>query len=78
MSGTMMRAFVRSEERKQWILPTVSAPEADRGMGLISMRERAELVGGELHVRPRAGGGTRVHLVVPKYTGESPARDEVA
>jgi signal transduction histidine kinase len=53
-------------------------PDADRGMGLISMRERAELVGGELHVRRRAGGGTTVHLVVPKYTGETPARDEVA
>jgi signal transduction histidine kinase len=52
--------------------------EADRGMGLISMRERAELVGGELHVRHPPGGGTTVHLVIPRYTRETPARDEVA
>jgi signal transduction histidine kinase len=52
--------------------------ETDRGMGLISMRERAELVGGELHVRHPAGGGTTVHLVVPHYTADAPARGEVA
>ena len=35
------------------------------GMGMVSMRERAELIGGELHVRRSAGGGTVVHLRVP-------------
>ena len=35
-----------------------------RGMGLVSMRERAELIGGELQVRRPAEGGTTVHLRV--------------
>jgi signal transduction histidine kinase len=34
-------------------------------MGMVSMRERAELIGGELDVRRSAGGGTIVHLRVP-------------
>jgi signal transduction histidine kinase len=42
------------------------APDAGhQGIGLVGMRERAELVGGTLHVMPREGGGTIVRLVVP-------------
>ena len=37
---------------------------APRGMGMVSMRERAELIGGELHVSPAQGGGTVVQLRV--------------
>ena len=36
-----------------------------RGLGLVTMRERAELVGGTLVVEPIASGGTRVRLSVP-------------
>ena len=35
------------------------------GVGLKSMVNRAELMGGELQVRPRPGGGTIVSLNVP-------------
>jgi signal transduction histidine kinase len=35
-----------------------------RGFGLSAMRRRAESLGGQLHVRPRAGGGTEVEVVV--------------
>jgi signal transduction histidine kinase len=42
------------------------APEArHQGIGLVGMRERAELVGGTLQVLGREGGGTIVRLVVP-------------
>lgn len=37
----------------------------DGGFGLIGMRERAELVGGDLRVESRQGGGTIVSLTVP-------------
>jgi signal transduction histidine kinase len=35
------------------------------GFGLVSMRERAEALGGELHVRSRRGHGTHVEVVLP-------------
>ncbi len=48
------------------------AADAQRGMGLVSMRERAELIGGELDVRRPAAGGTVVHLVVPRCNAAPP------
>lgn len=46
----------------------LDAGPSRRGLGLITMRERAELLGGTLHlVRPRSGG-TLVRLAVPMTT----------
>ncbi len=42
-----------------------------RGIGLVGMRERAELVGGELLVIQREGGGTMVRLRVPRERAEA-------
>jgi two-component system sensor histidine kinase UhpB len=42
------------------------SPDAGhQGIGLVGMRERAEVVGGALQVVQREGGGTIVRLVVP-------------
>jgi len=41
------------------------APPA-RGIGMVAMKERAELLGGRLEVSSRNGGGTVVHLKVPR------------
>lgn len=41
------------------------------GCGLVSMRERAEELGGSCSVEPRAGGGTRVRAIVPWSTGNA-------
>ncbi|WP_407155853.1 HAMP domain-containing sensor histidine kinase [Bradyrhizobium sp. STM 3557] len=35
------------------------------GMGLLGMRERAAVLGGQLNFEPRPGGGSRLHVVVP-------------
>jgi signal transduction histidine kinase len=43
------------------------------GVGLASMRERAEELGGGLAVEPRPGGGTRVAAVLPLPGGEDGA-----
>ncbi len=40
-------------------------PAEGRGIGMISMRERAGLLGGSISIGNRAGGGTRVALQVP-------------
>jgi signal transduction histidine kinase len=45
-----------------------SGPRGDGlegGFGLSGMRERAELVGGELTLAPAPGQGTRVRLTIP-------------
>jgi two-component system sensor histidine kinase UhpB len=39
--------------------------QAARGLGIAGMRERALLVGGDMHVESRPGAGTRVLLTVP-------------
>jgi protein-histidine pros-kinase len=36
-----------------------------RGMGLLSMRERAELMGGELRVERPDAGGVRIRVRIP-------------
>jgi len=43
--------------------------DAGSGLGLWSMRQRAEEVGGRLDVRPGAGGGTEVTAVLPLTVG---------
>ena len=53
------------EDRGSGIATQASAADPARGMGMVSMRERAELIGGQLEVKRSAGGGTVVHLRVP-------------
>jgi signal transduction histidine kinase len=45
----------------------------NQGMGLISMRERAELVNGQIEFLPRTGGGALVRLTVPLSMEETHA-----
>lgn len=54
---------------------SVSDPEdKTRGLGLLGMSERAQLVGGELELESRAGHGTRIVLTMP--TDERPQAGE--
>jgi len=46
---------------------------AGKGLGLISMHERAESVGGTLKVMSRKGAGTRLEVTVPFRTRQSQA-----
>jgi signal transduction histidine kinase len=45
--------------------------KAHRGIGLVAMRERAEILGGTLVIAEVNGGGTRVHLSVPREKVEA-------
>ena len=49
------------------------AERIERGIGLVAMRERAELIGGTLAVTPRPAGGTQVRLEIPREKVESHA-----
>jgi signal transduction histidine kinase len=42
-----------------------------RGIGLVAMRERAELIGGTLAISPGAQGGTRVRLQIPRAKADA-------
>jgi signal transduction histidine kinase len=81
------QAVVRVTERDGLVSASVTddgrgMPDAERlglrgdglegGFGTGGMRERAELVGGELEFQPAAGGGTVVRLTVP-LAGRPPA-----
>ncbi|GAB3049631.1 PAS domain S-box protein [Stenotrophomonas tumulicola] len=48
-------------------------PMGPRGLGLIVMRERAQSVGGQLHIESAPGEGTLVDLHLPYRAGASPA-----
>ena len=47
------------------------AEKMQRGIGLVAMRERAELIGGTLVIAPRPQGGTQVRLQIPREKVES-------
>jgi len=49
------------------------ADKTQRGIGLVAMRERAELIGGTLAVMPLPQGGTHVRLQIPREKVESNA-----
>jgi len=49
------------------------AEKMQRGIGLVAMRERAEIIGGKLTVTPRQQGGTQVRLQIPREKVESHA-----
>jgi signal transduction histidine kinase len=54
------------DDGKGFVVTRLDILEAQEGhLGLINMRERAEMVGGELAIRSQPGWGTRVTLTIP-------------
>ena len=51
----------------------LTLPPKNRGIGLVAMRERAQLLGGEIDFTRPAQGGTLVRLTVPKERPDSNA-----
>ena len=49
------------------------AEKMQRGIGLVAMRERAEIIGGTLAIAPGPQGGTQVRLKIPREKVESHA-----
>ena len=51
----------------------IAADRNGRGIGLVAMRERAELIGGELELAQVTGGGTAVRLSIAREKAEAHA-----
>jgi signal transduction histidine kinase len=49
---------------------------AKRGIGLVAMRERSELMGGQIIFSRASEGGTLVHLAVPRERAESYGKED--
>jgi signal transduction histidine kinase len=52
----------------------VGDPGARKGLGLISMAQRAELLGGTLELQSDPGQGTRIHVRIPLSPGSDGER----
>ena len=55
-----------------------SRPEGGGGFGIVSMRERLRLVGGELEIESAPGWGTRVRAHLPLRDGDRSQRSDAA
>jgi signal transduction histidine kinase len=63
--GTNLRLVVQDDGRGFSPDDVTRARGAGHGSGLISMRERSELLGGSLDVRTTADGGTAISVSIP-------------
>ena len=54
----------------------LAEPTNKRGIGLVAMRERSELMGGQIVFSRPPEGGTRVHLTVPRERVESYGKED--
>jgi signal transduction histidine kinase len=77
------RIELEIEDRGRGLPPEAERREGWQGIGLVSMRERAELMGGEFALAPAAGGGTIVRVGVPlqmatRATGTAEEHEEEA
>jgi signal transduction histidine kinase len=62
-SGPGLRLAI--EDRGHGFDPAAPVPRRAGGFGLISMRERAEALGGELRITSAPGAGTEIEVVIP-------------
>lgn len=57
--------LIVEDDGRGFIVSDVLAHTGDKGLGLVSMRERATLVGGELHIEAAPGQGTSIFVYIP-------------
>jgi signal transduction histidine kinase len=66
------RIWVEIEDDGVGFEPNSMSADADtlRGVGLLGMRERMELIGGQLQIESAPGEGTRIRIEAPVHIGE--------
>ncbi len=69
------RIIVRVSDQGVGYDPAAALAGRQRGLGLISVRERLSLIGGTFEMRSAPGGGTLAKLTAPLMTGEPATRE---
>jgi PAS domain S-box-containing protein len=62
--------FVLEDDGRGFAVDDVRPHSGSGGIGLVSMRERAAIIGGRLTIRSEPGRGTRIEVRVPITTGD--------
>lgn len=63
---SVVRVHVRDDGRGFDVEEAISSKDRPRGLGLVGMKERVELVNGTLNIRSRpGGGGTQIDIEIP-------------
>jgi signal transduction histidine kinase len=57
--------LIIEDDGRGFVRDHVSIEPAHRGLGLVSMRERATLVGGEFHIESAPDQGTSIYVRIP-------------
>jgi nitrate/nitrite-specific signal transduction histidine kinase len=52
----------------------IRLPHAPKAFGLIEMRARAAMLGGEMVIRSKPGAGTSIEIVIPQSPNQADAR----
>ncbi|MFL6373640.1 MAG: PAS domain S-box protein [Pyrinomonadaceae bacterium] len=65
LNQTSKEAVLVIEDDGRGFDPEETSPSTDGGLGLVGMRERATLLGGNLEIESHAGGGTAIYARIP-------------
>jgi two-component system, NarL family, sensor kinase len=63
-NGRGMKTEKEKEQEKEKEPKKEAEPKKEKGMGLINMKRRAALIGGQLHIQPAPGGGTTIVVTI--------------
>jgi signal transduction histidine kinase len=61
----MIKVIIKDDGRGFDVEEAMNTKDRPRGLGLLGMRERVELMNGSLNIRSRPGGGTEIDIEIP-------------
>ena len=61
----VIRIHIRDDGRGFDVEEAISSKDRPRGLGLVGMKERVELMNGNLSIQSRPGGGSRIDVEIP-------------
>jgi signal transduction histidine kinase len=69
VTDQLVRVLVQDDGVGFDVLDIEITPDSPRGLGLMGMQERLELLGGDIHILSTPGNGTRLEITVPLAVG---------